>query len=121
MIDIWKNELIRDDFLIKPEYANIVAKKLDQWNYFPNFSSTIDKYVKIALIRMHDKFLWNEKPHLITKEVIRVVIRLCDTRPVLVSKSVKNELVMELTGATFDRRALATKPITNPTMKYDVL
>lgn len=77
-----------------------------------------DKYVKPTLITIHDKFLWTDKPHLIIKEAIKVVSRICDTRPVHMLKSVKNEVVMELTSATYDRRALTTKPITNPTIKY---
>lgn len=104
--------------MIKPEYSNIVVKKLDPWNYFPNFSSTVDKYVKLALGIIHDKLLSTNRPHLITKEIIKVVIRLYDTRPVPILKYVKNEVVMELTGATYDKRNLATKPITNHAMKH---
>lgn len=64
------------------------------------------------------RFLQTDRPHLITKEAIKVVTRLCDTRPLPVLNSMKNEVVMKLTRDTFDRRDLATNPITNPAMKY---
>lgn len=53
--------------------------------------------------------------------MIKVVTGLYDTRLVLVLKSMKNEVVMELTSATFDRRDLAMKPITNPILKYPTI
>lgn len=57
-------------------------------------------------------------PNMITKEVIREATRLCSTKPSPILKLVKNEVVMELIGAQYDRRALTIKDITNPRMKY---
>lgn len=94
-----------------------LIKKLDVWNNFPNFSCN-EKFVKLVLSKIHEKFLWIDRPHLITKEVIRDVTGLWDKGTVPTLKYVKNEVVKKLIGVAFDKRALATKTITNPTVKY---
>lgn len=52
------------------------------------------------------------------KEVIRVVAGLFSVDHVPTLKSMKNEVVMKLTGAKFDKRALTVKEFENPTMKF---
>jgi hypothetical protein len=43
-------------------------KKLNHWNQFPKFFSTLDeKYVKPTLSRIHDNFLWKNRHHIISK------------------------------------------------------
>lgn len=62
-----------------------------------------------------------DMPRLITKEVIREVIGLCSTGPVLVVGPIKNEVVMELIGATYDKRAFTINNIRNPVVKYAIM
>lgn len=49
--------------------------------------------MKMVLSKIHDKFLWTDKPHLITKEAISDVIGLWDKGTIPVLKYVKNEVV----------------------------
>lgn len=59
------------------------------------------KFVRMELSRVHDKFVWTSVAELITKEVIQDVTSLFSTRPLLVLKAIKNDVVMKLTGATY--------------------
>lgn len=120
LIDIWCNVLIGDEFLIKQEYSNVVEKRLDRWNNFPNFSYD-EKCVKLVLSRIHNKFLWTNRPHLITKEAISEINGLWDKGIVPMLKYLKNEVVMEPTRETYDKRALAMKTITNQAVKYTTM
>lgn len=70
---------------------------------------------------MHDKFMWKNMPRLISKEVIKAATSFCDIGPIILLKSLKNEVVKELIGATFDIRALATKTITNLSVNYALI
>jgi hypothetical protein len=114
----WLIELNENNAL-KLGYENLEWKKLHVWNLFPSFNGSIDtKYLKISLRRMHDKLLWMKNYHLITKEMIKFVTRIYDIGAVLVLKYVNNEVVMKLASAIFGGRALTTKPISNPIVRY---
>lgn len=75
----------------------------------------------MELSRVHDYYLWTDKPSMISKEVIREVTRLFSTGPVPILKFVKNKDVMELTGATFNHRALMVDTIQNLVVRYTVM
>lgn len=76
-------KLTRDKFSLNIEYQNLVTKKLDVWKWFPIL---YHKWVRMALSRFHDKFVWTEMSNMITKEVIREVTGLCSTKPIPVLK-----------------------------------
>jgi len=72
-------DTLLDDTGYLAEYQNIATKKLDIWKYYPNFSDTRE-WVRIILSRIHDKFIYLDKPFRIMKDAIRVVIGLSSTR-----------------------------------------
>lgn len=67
----------------------------------------------MTLNKINEKFIWTYIPNMITKEVIGEVTGLFSTRPFPVLKSIKNEVVMERKGATYDKRALVVNTIRN--------
>lgn len=118
MIEYWVNGITRDDFELKPKYESLKEKKkLDVWNNFPNFCYE-DEWVKYVIIQIHDKFMWLDMSHMITKQVIKVVTDLYSKGPIPILKAIKNEIVMKLTGVKFDKHALTVKDIDDSIVKY---
>lgn len=59
-----------------------------------------------------------DKPYLITKDIISVIVGLCDKGSVLVKKNVKNKEVETLTSVMGDQRELLIDKIINPMVRY---
>jgi len=71
-----------------------------------------------VLSRVHDNFLWLNKPFKITKDAIRAVTSLHSSRGLPILKSVKNQTVTEATGSKFDKRAMTIEDITDLDIKF---
>lgn len=71
------------------------------------------------LRRVHGEFFWLDSIHKITKEVVKVVTGLPSTgnRPDK-TKRVSNDTVIDLTGATFDKRSLWVNYVTDINVKF---
>lgn len=65
----------------------------------------------MALIRIHNNFMWIDGTHMITKEVIREITSLWSTRLIPIQKSTKNKEIMLQT-------CTAINPIKNSTIQY---
>lgn len=68
------------------------------------------------LRRIHDEFMWLNKPFKITKSAIRALTRLRSSSELVSLKDVKNQIFMDATGSKFDRRAMTINDI----LEYDV-
>lgn len=102
---------------VRPEFTTLDEKRLDTWNNFLDFFYE-EKWVRIAMSRFYDEFMWWDQIHHITKNVMKAIIGLSDSREIPPPKCTKNKDVMELIGATFDKHHLAINTIWNLTVKY---
>lgn len=73
------------------------------------------EWVQYILRRIHDKFMWLEKTHKITKTTIKVVTYLISTSEVLGLRNVKNQTVLEEAGSQFHKREMTISDI----IEYD--
>lgn len=69
--------------------------------------------------RVHGTFFWLDFVHKITKEVVKAVTGLPSTgiRPDK-TKNVSNDLVMNLIGATSDKRSLRVNDVTDINVRF---
>jgi hypothetical protein len=79
---LWLVELTREIYILKLAYNVLKKMKLDIWDKVPNFSFE-EKCIIIALSRFHDKFVWIDKSHEITREKNRDTIVLYYSRPII--------------------------------------
>lgn len=117
MLDLQTEKMINEHNQVNPEFDNLVKKNLNTWNNFPNFYYD-EKWVKIAMSKFHDGFIWLDQTHLITKDVMRAIIGLSDSGEILKLKFAKNKIVMDLISATFDKISFVIDNVCNPTVKY---
>lgn len=77
------------------------------------------EFIKIILSRVHGAFFQLESVHKITKEVVKVVTGLpsIGNRPDK-TKKVSNDLVMNPTSATSDKRSLRLNDVTDINVKF---
>jgi len=116
LMDIYHKQLIDDSFEIKPQYKAIRDKHFAQCIHFPYFEE--DEWVRYVLSRVHDNFLWLNKPFKITKDAIRAITGLHSSGGLPVLKSVKNQTVSDATRSKFDKRAMTVEDITEPDVKF---
>jgi len=115
-MDIYHKELIDESLELKPQYKAIQDKHFGQCIHFPYFAK--DEWVWYVLSRVHDNFMWLNRPFKITKDAIKVVTGLHSSKGLPVLKSVKNQTVSEATRSKFDKRAMTIEDITNPDIKF---
>lgn len=97
--------VICDNFRnVKPEHKIIETLGFIEILCIPEFSKDV---IRIVLSGVHGEFFWLDAIHKITKEAMKVVTGLPSTgkRPDK-TKKVSNDLIMNLTGATSDKRSL---------------
>lgn len=63
-----------------------------------------DAWVRYILSRIHDELFWLDVPYMITKDANKAVTGMCSTRTVPILKSVKNNIMMQLIDAKFDKK-----------------
>lgn len=78
----------------------------------------MDEHVRYAPSRIHDQFMWLDRPHKISKEAIHTVTRLCATGEVPLLRYVPKNDVEKLTRSKWDGRAMTVNNISDPTVKY---
>lgn len=66
-------------------------KGLNQWTQFSWFEDA--EVIRVILIHVYDDNIMLDKPYLITKEIISIIIGLCNNGTVLANKSITNEEV----------------------------
>lgn len=74
------------------------------------------EWIWYVLSRVHDEFIWLDRPYKITKQVIQVVTCLSATGEVLSLRKVSNNTVITTTGSKFDNKAMTMSDI----LKYNV-
>lgn len=117
MQSLRKNEMIGDDFEIKPEFWTLAEMKLNVWNDFPNFYLD-EKWVRIEMRRFYDEFVCLEESFQITKNVMNIVTGLNDSGALLTPKAIKNKDVEKLTKATFDGHSMSINIVENVVIQY---
>lgn len=71
---------------------------------------------RYILSRIHDEFIWLDKPYKITKNAIQAVTCLNEIGEILSLRNVKNMIVIEVTGSQHDSRSMTISDI----VEYDV-
>lgn len=75
--------------------------------------------IRIVLSRVHGEFFWLDAIHKITKEEVKAVTGLPATgRRPNKNKKVSNDLVIDLTGATFDKRSLRVNDVNDTNVRF---
>lgn len=74
------------------------------------------EWVRYILSRVHDEFIWLDKPYKITKNAIQVVTCLKASGEVLGLSNVKNTIVTEVTSSQHDKKSMKISDI----IEYDV-
>lgn len=114
--NMYKSVICDESKNIKPEHKIVETLGFTKILSIPNFPKDV---IRIVLRRVHGAFFWLDSVHKITKEVVKAVIGLPSTgnRPNK-TKKVSNDLVINLTGATFDKRYLRVNDVTNINVKF---
>lgn len=101
---------------VKPEHKIIETLGFTKILYIPEFPKDV---IRIVLSRVHGEFFWLDEIHKITKEDVKAVTGLPTTgkRPDK-NKKVSNDLVMNLTGATSDRRSLRVNDVIDINVRF---
>lgn len=83
---------------------------------FPMFDEP--KQVQYILRRMHDEFMWLDKPHNITKSAIKAVTCLSSVGEIPALRNVKNQMVIKATGYQFDKRLMTINDIIEQDVRF---
>lgn len=107
--NMYKTVICDESENIKPEHKIVETLGFTEILSILDFPKDI---IRIVLSRVHGEFFWVHSIHKITKEAIKVVIGLPFTgnRPDKTMK-VSNDLVTNLTSATFDKRSLRVNDV----------
>lgn len=109
--------VICDDFgNVKPEHKIVETLGFIEILSIPEFPKDV---IRIFLSRVHGEFFWLDSIHKITKEGVKVVTRL----PSIgnshdKTKKVSNDLVINLTGATSDKRSLRVNDVADINVRF---
>lgn len=77
ILDLWIEKVIAKSSQVKLEFKTLVEKRLNTWHDFLNFCHD-EKWVRLALSRFHNEFMWLDQTHLITKDLMRAITSLSD-------------------------------------------
>lgn len=91
-------------------------KGMDLWSEFLRFDN--EDVIRLILSYVQNKCIMFDKPYPITKDIILVVIGMCNSGSVLVKKIVKNKEVETLFNVIGDQKALLIDKISHPVVRY---
>lgn len=94
---------------IKSEFKAIGDLGLTGIMYLLEFK---DEDIRYILSRVHNEFIWLDKPYMITKEAIQAIIGLPRVRQEP-GKKISNTEVQKLTGSTLDNISMRISTITD--------
>lgn len=115
MLKLYIDHMIDRMGNLKPEFKMLEEKGFTQFVNFSDFDEP--EWVRYILSKIHDKFMWLDKPHEITKTIIKVVTCLNSTGEVTSLRNVKNQIVTKVIGSQFDKRAMTISDI----IEHDVI
>lgn len=101
--------------VIKLEFRHLKDQGFTDILEMPEFDDEIIQYV---LSRVHGEFIWLDRPHKITKNVIRAITDLPQVGQRLDKKKISNNEVTKLTGATFDNRSMRISTIRDKDVQF---
>lgn len=101
---------------VKPEHKVVETLGFLDILSIPDFPEDV---IRIVLTRVHGEFFWLDSIHKITKESVKAITGLPSTnsRPDK-TKRVSNDTVMDLTGATFDKRSLRLNDVKDINVRF---
>lgn len=115
MLSLCTKHMIDSMGNLKPDFKSLQDKGFIQFMKFLAFNEP--KWVRYILRRVHDEFIWLEKPYKITKNAIQVVTCLNATSEVLGLRNMKNTIVREVTDSQHDNRSMTISDI----IEHDVI
>lgn len=114
--NMYKTIICDDSGNVKPEHKIIETLGFTEILYILDSPKEV---IRIDLNRVHGAFFWLYYVHKISKEVVKAVTGLPSTgnRPDK-TKKVSNDLVMNLTGTTSDKRSLRVNDVTDINVRF---
>lgn len=94
---------------LKPEFNSIEEKGFAQFVNFLIFDEPT--WARYILSRIHDEFMWLDKPFKITQNAIKAITCLSSIVEVPTLRNVKNQMVTEATSSQFDSRSMTIHDI----------
>lgn len=114
MLSLYTKHMIGDMGNLKLDFKSFQDKGFTQFVKFLVFDEP--KWVRYILSRVHDEFIWLDKPHNIIKTTIQDVTCLNVTSEVLGLRNIKNATVIQVTNSKNDSRSMTISDI----IEYDV-
>lgn len=101
---------------MKDDFRRVTDKGFHRaLNFIDDFK---EEHVRYVMSRIHDQFMWLDRPHKITKEAIHTVSGLWSTGEFPILRSISKDEVIQLTKSKWDCYAMMINYIDDPTVKF---
>lgn len=116
MLSLYAQCMVDDFGSLNSNFKNLEEKCFIQLVHFPIFDEP--EWVGYVLRKIHDEFLWLDKPYKITKKAIQEVTYLSATGIVPKLWHVKNTIVMEVTSLNHNNRSMTISEIVEHDVRF---